>query len=306
MCQFGTLLCHAPDSVEFAAYLPPPLLSHLHRVIGREHTLVAADGWSEFDHLVRRTAVDVAVLDPGADGVVRADHIIEVARRYPSLPVVIYTVLTPQSLRAVVELSNHGLQQVVLHRFDDEPRRFLETLEQQPGVSLSEALLDRLAAPLAALPTALVRAIERMYRRPRGFGDASDLAREAGMPRRTLYRVLELAGFAHPSIMVRGARLLRAYAYLRDPGHLVDDVASKLGYSNQQRFAKHVRETFGVTPLTLRRTIAAEECVARIAALLYPEAGSLHLGPASRADREVELQAAADLDAPSDADRERA
>lgn len=280
--------------MEFAAYLPPQLLSHLQRVIGREHTLVAATGWSELDQLVRRTPVDVAVLDPGADGVVRTDQIVELVRRYPSLPVVIYTVLTPQSLRAVVELSNHGLQQVVLHRFDDEPRRFLETLEQQPGVSLSEALLDRLAAPLATLPTTLVRAIERMYRRPRGFGDASDLAREAGMPRRTLYRVLELAGFAHPSIMVRGARLLRAYAYLRDPGHLVDDVATKLGYSNQQRFAKHVRETFGVTPLTLRRTVPADECVARIAAMLYPETGALQGGEWSGADREVDVPDADD------------
>ena len=292
--------------MEFAAYLPPPLLSHLHRVVGREHTLGAARGWSERDPLVRRTAVDVAILDPGADGVVRADHIVEVVRRYPSLPVVIYTVLTPQSLRAVVELSNHGLQQVVLHRFDDEPRRFLETLEQQPGVSLSEALLDRLAAPLATLPTTLVRAIERMYRRPRGFGDASDLGREAGMPRRTLYRVLETAGFAHPSIMVRGARLLRAYAYLRDPGHLVDDVATKLGYSNQQRFAKHVRETFGVTPLTLRRTVSAEECVGRIAALLYPGAGAFQLGPSSGADRAVDVPGTDDLDAPSDVGRKPA
>jgi AraC-like DNA-binding protein len=250
--------------------------------------------------------VDVAVLDPGADGVVRVEHLIEVVRRYPSLPVVIYTVLTPQSLRAVVELSNHGLQQVVLHRFDDEPRRFLETLEQQPGVSLSEALLDRLLQPLAKLPTALVRAVERMYRRPSGFADASDLAREAGMPRRTLYRVLETAGFAHPSVVVRGARLLRAYSYLRDPGHLVDDVATKLGYSNQQRFAKHVRETFGVTPLTLRRTVSPEECVSRLAAILYPEAGTLHIHPMSSADRAVDPPGTAGLGAPSDVDREPA
>lgn len=292
--------------MEFAAYLPPALLSHLQRVLGREHTLASASDWGELDRLVRRTAVDVAVLDPGADGVVRAGHIVEIVRRYPSLPIVIYTVLTPQSLRAVVELSNHGLQQVVLHRFDDEPRRFLETLEQQPGVSLSEALLDRLAAPLSALPSALVRAIERMYRRPGGFAGAADLARAAGMPRRTLYRALEVAGFAHPSFVVRGARLLRAYAYLRDPGHLVDDVATKLAYSNQQRFAKHVRETFGVTPLTLRRTISPDECVARIAAVLYPAAGVAHLDPATAADRAVMHPGATELGAVADVDREPA
>lgn len=293
--------------MEFVAHLPPPLLSHLRHVLGREHALATADGWGQLDHVIRRAPVDVAVLDPGADGVVRPDHVIEVVRRYPSLPIVIYTVLTPQSLRAVVELSNHGLHQVVLHRFDDEPRRFLEALEQQPGVSLSDALLDRLAEPLSALPTALVRAIERMYRRPGGFADASDLARAAAMPRRTLYRALEGAGFAPPSLVVRGARLLRAYAYLRDPGHMVDDVAAKLGYSNQQRFAGHVRETFGVTPRDLRRSVSAEDCVARLAAVLHPGVPTAGAAAAlADDDREVEPEGTADLGAPADLGPERA
>ena len=237
-------------------------------MLGADHTLTPATGWKSLEDAVRRRPSDVAVVDPGADGTVRTAEIVSLVRRYPSLPVLIYTVLSPQSMRAVVELSAHGVNQVVLHRFDDEPRRLLETLEQQPGVTLSDALLDRLALPLAVLPAALVRALEQLFRRPLGFAGADDLARVATMPRRTLYRVLEAAGLASPSTMVRAARLLRAYAYLRDSGHSVEDVATKLGYSSRQLFGRHVREAFGVAPIDLRRRVAPQECVERLAALL--------------------------------------
>lgn len=237
-------------------------------MLGAEHSLASADGWKSLEHAVRRHPSDVAVVDPAADGTVRTAEIVSLVRHYPSLPVLIYTVLSPQTMRAVVELSGHGVNQVVLHRFDDEPRRLLATLEQQPGVTLSDALLDRLALPLAVLPASLVRAVEQLFRRPLGFSSADDLARVATMPLRTLYRVLEAAGLASPSTMVRTARLLRAYAYLRDSGHSVEDVAVKLGYSSRQLFGRHVRDAFGVAPIDLRRRVAPAECVARLAAVL--------------------------------------
>lgn len=259
--------------MDVVAHLPPPLLAHLRAVLGADHTLTPAHGWTSLEDAVRRRPSDVAVVDPGADGTVRTEEIVGLVRHYPSLPVLIYTVLSPQTMRAVVELSAHGVNQVVLHRFDDEPRRFLQTLEQQPGVTLSDALLDRLSVPLALLPASLVRAVEQLFRRPLGFASADDLARVATMPRRTVYRVLEAAGLASPSTLVRAARLLRAYAYLRDSGHSVEDVAAKLGYSSRQLFGRHVREAFGVAPIDLRRRVAAPECVARLAALLTTTGG---------------------------------
>jgi len=221
--------------------------------------------------LVRQTAADVAVVDPAADGTIRTGEIVELTRRYPSLPVVVYTALSAPSLRAIVELAKQGVHQVVLYRFDDDPRRFGELLQQQPGVALSDDLLSHLAGPLARLPSGLARAIERMFQRPGRFLVAEDLAAAAGMPRRTLYRTLAVTGFASPSTLVRGARLLRAYAYLRDAGHSAEDVAAKLGYSSRQLFARHVREFFGVRPTELRRNVQEAECVRRLAGALYGE-----------------------------------
>jgi AraC-like DNA-binding protein len=269
-------ICATPPRplLDIVAHLPPPLLGHLRSLVAREHPLVAAEGWGSFDLLVRRTAADVAVVDPAADGTARVAEIVELIRRHPSLPVVVYTTLTAQALRAIVEMAKQGVHQVVLYRFDDEPARFRELLEQQPGLALSAALLERLSVPLSALPTALTRAMERMFQRPGQFNIADDLATAAGMPRRTLYRTLEGAGLASPSTMVRGARLLRAYSYLRDAGHSAEDVAAKLGYSSRQIFARHVREFFGVRPTQLRREVQEGECVRRLAAVLYTGAAA--------------------------------
>src|SRR5687768_940244 len=95
-------LCATPSPriLDIVAHLPPPLLAHLRFVLAREHQLAWADGWGAFDLVVRRTAADVAVVDPAADGTVRIAEIVELIRRHPSLPVVVYTSLTAQSLRA--------------------------------------------------------------------------------------------------------------------------------------------------------------------------------------------------------------
>ena len=249
-------------SVDVVALVSPVLLTQLRVALGHPHRLVVAGDWSELERLVRRTAVDVVVLDPCADG--SSGGVAEVLgflSRHPSVPVVTYVTLTPASLRAVVELARHGLQRVVLHRFDDAPARFRELLSP-PGDVLTEELLTALAPSLRRLPPALDGAVKRMFRRPDLVWTAQDLAAAAGMPRRTLYRQLEAAGFASPRRLVQAARLLRAYVYLRDPGNLVEDVVVKLRYGSSHAFVRHTREACGLTPSALRREVEGAEFVA--------------------------------------------
>ena len=252
--------------MDAAALLPSPLLSQLRVALGQAHRVHAATTWSELDALTRRTAVDVLVVDPtmeGPTGGVAA--VIELAARHPSVPLVPYVALSPASLRAVVELAAHGVEQVVLHRFDDEPQRFRDLLERRAGDALTETLLQELAASLARLPLPLAAAVRRMFRQPQRVWSAQDLAASAGMSRRTMYRQLEAAGFASPRRLVQGARLLRAYLYLRDSGNLVEDVVAKLHYGSPHVFVRHTRETFGLTPSALRRGVEGPEIVARLA-----------------------------------------
>ena len=261
--------------MDVVAYLPAPLLSHLRIVLGDRHQLTPVDDWKALEVAVRREQADIVVLDPTLPGTVRVAETVVLQERYPSVRVVVYTSLTPSAMRMVVELAKHGLQHVVLHRFDDDPRRFTELLTQLPGHALGELLLDKVRDAVAGLPPRVGGAVARMLRAPRHYSTVDDLAAGAGMTRRQLYRVLEGAGFTSPRLLVQAARAVRAFASLRDPGRLLEDVSEKLGYSEPRVLNRVMLELVGTRPLEARGTMSPQEFVERVAARLFAPAVEL-------------------------------
>jgi AraC-like DNA-binding protein len=254
--------------VNVVARLPPLLLSHLRIVLGREHHVIAVDKWDELEIEVRRRPVDLIVADPRAEGTVRLEELRTLIRNFPSLPIVIYTILAPETMSATVELAKLGVRHVVLRNFDDEPRRFRDLLERQPAYVMSDQVLGSLARPLGTVPAELARAVERLFRVPQQFRDVNDLAAAAAMNRRSLDRWLDRAGLATARMLVLGARLLRAYFYMQDPGRSLDEVVERLGYGSARLFARQVRAATGLTPTALRESVPPEEFLALITARL--------------------------------------
>ena len=251
--------------MDVIAYLSPLLALQLRVVLGQTHRLVSVTEWPQIDLIVRRTVVDVAVLDPLADGADGTRAVLEFTRRHPSVPVVLYVALAPPSLRAVVQLARRGHAQVVLHRFDDEPARLRRLLERQPNERWAESLLARLAPAIGQLPLPLATAVRRLFREPHRIWNAQDLANVAGCSRRSLYRQLESGGFRSPRQLVQAARLLRAYVYLRDPGNLVEDVVTKLRYGSPHVLLRHTREICGLTPTAMRDRLDGTAIVSLLA-----------------------------------------
>ena len=251
--------------MDVAAFLNSSLLSHLKVVLGREHTLIEASGWSALHVTLRHRCIDLVVADPVADGHLQVTEMEQIVRHYPSVPVVVYTALSPATARALVALGRSGVEHVVLHRFDDEPRRFLDLLERVPAHALGDQLLQRLSDPIARLPVMVVRAIEQAIRTPSRFHTAQDLAAAAGMNTRTLYRNLDAAGISSARALVVGARLLRAYSLLRDPGRSIKQIASRLGYHSPWQLTRQMREVTGLTPKIVRRDLPMDAFVARVA-----------------------------------------
>ncbi len=261
--------------MDVVAYLPAPLLSHLRIVLGDQHRLTPVEGWEALEGVVRKADADVVVLDPTLPGTVRVSETALLQDRYPSLRVVVYTSLTPSAMRMVVELAKHGVQHVVLHRFDDEPRRFIDLLTQLPGHALGELLLEKVHGAVGMLPPRVGGAVARMIRAPRHYSTVDDLAAGAGMTRRQLYRVLEGAGFTSPRLLVQAARAVRAFAFLRDPGRLLEDVSEKLGYSEPRVLNRVMLDLVGTRPLEARRAMSPQEFVERVAARLFAPAVEL-------------------------------
>jgi len=265
-----------PAGLEVIAYLPPPLLSHLRIVLAGSagHKLTFVDRWQALAETLDAMIADVVVLDPCAEGVSRASAIAALLDARPALPVVVYTPVSPLSFQAIAELArrsaHHAAHQVVLHRYDDEPRRFLDLLERQPGTSMTAALLEALTPTVATLPPTLSRAIERLMQRPGDFRDVADLARAARITVRTAYRHLTRAGFRSPRGLVVAARLLQAYGYSRDPRQSLAAIASRVGYSAPRMLTKHMRDAVGATPRSVRRQMRPSEFVHALARWLAP------------------------------------
>jgi AraC-like DNA-binding protein len=268
--------------VDVAAFLSSQLLTHLRVVLGRGHRLHPTEGWAELAKVLREEVVDLLVADPAADGHVKVAELQQLMRQFPSVPVVIYTALSPATMKAVVQLAKFGVEHVVLNRFDDEPRRFRDLLEGVPGHALADQMLRQLAGPLAGLPIQVSRAVEQLFRSPGRFRSTDDLAAAAGMNKRTLYRNLEPVGFFSPRLLVVAARLLRVYAHLRDPGRQIKEIADKVGYHSPWQLTQQMREVTGHTPRTVRRRVGAEEFIALLARRVYRPAAKKRAHAAGR------------------------
>ena len=177
--------------------------------------------------------------------------------QHPMLPVVIYTVLQPSAVRSIVRLAQRGVQHVVLNRFDDEPRRFLDLLERVPAQPMAELMLEELVGPLRALPVVVQRAVEQLFRVQAQVKTSQDLAELAGMSPRTLYRHLTPAGL-QPRRLIICARLLRAYPMLRAPGSRLKEVASRLGYADPDTLSGQLQEWTGRVPKDIKRSVPPE------------------------------------------------
>lgn len=248
--------------MDVVAFLPRQLLSHLKMVLRSEHALVPVVGWAELQSVVMHQGVDVVIADPAvAVGHIEVEALEDIRRRFPSLPIVVYTQLSPGAIKAIVRLARSGVEHVVLNRFDDEPRRFLEMLESIPANALGERMLEELVGPLSVLPVTVVRAIDQLFRSPARFKNAHDLAAAAGMNLRTLYRNLEPSGIYSARALVVSARLLRAYAFLKDPGRSIKDVAAKAGYYSPWQLSQQLREVTGRTAEQVRREVTQEALV---------------------------------------------
>ena len=251
--------------MDVVALLPRHLLSHLGIVLGSEHRLTKVVSWSDLQATVQHQATDLVVADPAITGLVQVDTLEHIRRHYPSLPIVVYTVLAPASIKAIVRLAKSGVEHVVLSRFDDEPRSFLGLLESIPAYALGGQMLSAMTDVLSCLPVTVVRAVEQLFRSPAHFKNAQDLAAAAGMPVRTLYRHLEPAGICSARALVVSARLLRAFSYLQDPGRSIKDVAAKTGYRSSWQLSQQMREMTGNTAEQARRELDGEVLVSLLA-----------------------------------------
>lgn len=237
------------------------LLGQLERAARHRFEFHAVGAWDEAVEAILRHPLEMAVVDPGLSGEARAQEIERIRVLFPSLPLILYTRLSPDLAAILLRLGQAGIRQVVVAQHDDHPDRLRELLTGETARVVSHRLIDSISDLLAECPGELRWAIETIIREPNAVQTVQELARRARMNRKTCLRWFARAQLPPPRVMLMVLRAVYAHRLLQDPGYTVEDVAARLGYAQTRTFAQNMKEVLGMTPGELRVSLSPEEAL---------------------------------------------
>ena len=135
---------------------------------------------------IRQRPVEAAVLDPMFGGVPRTREIERIRLLFPSLPVLLYTTLSPETASVLLDLGRIGIRRVLFTRFDDSPAALRAALRDELAESASHKVIRSLEEALQVLPGKVRTPLESMLYAPPdatsvgALADRMDVADRAG------------------------------------------------------------------------------------------------------------------------------
>ena len=222
---------------------------------------IPADTWAQALSLIRTRPVELAVVDPLLGDQPRPHAIERLRLLFPSLPLLVYTELSPVTASALLKLGRAGIQRAVFQRFEDGPNALRGVLEAELEHSVSRQVVSALEGKLRELPESIREALQMMLYDPGAGLTVSELAGRALLSRRTCERFFTRLGLPSPKWVMLLMRLLYAHRLLLDPGHTVEDVALKLGYGKVRTLQRHLRAVFHLSAGELRASLSFEDAL---------------------------------------------
>jgi AraC-like DNA-binding protein len=243
------------------AAVPAAQLLALRRAGAGRFEFVHARTWDEALQVIRTQPVELAVVDPLLRGEPRTTEIERLRVLFPSVPLILYTTLTPPLAPMLLTLGQRGIRNVVCLRFDDHPERLRAMLEEEGVGAASQQLLTQLGEALAPLPAELRWILEDALRVPAEVQTVQQLADRANVDRRTCERWFTRSGLPTPRHLLAAARVLYAHRLLQDPGFTIEDVARRLGYARVKTLQQHARTYLGLTAGEMRLSLSTAEAL---------------------------------------------
>src|SRR3989475_238471 len=231
----------------------------LRRAAAARFTVVHATTWDAVLSAIRSRPVELAVVDPLLTGMASDREIERLRVLFPSLPLILYTTLAPQTAAVMLALGQRGIRHVVFTRYDDHPAHLRHVLAQEEARSTSQQLLDQFAWALSPLPSELRWVLEEVLRSPAEVQTVQQVAARARVDRRTFERWFTRVGLPSPRHFLAAARVLYAHRLLQDPGFTIEDVAGPLGHPPGETFPQHARTHPRLTAREVRLSLSPGE-----------------------------------------------
>lgn len=178
--------------------------------------------------------------------------------------VIIYTSLTPDGIQAALPFVRTHAAEVILRGYDDGHIRLQHILANGTRQSAAEKMIRMLRAVTVELPPQLRESVEAMFRDSNSIDSAKRLAAAANMTRRSLDRWIERSGIVSVRLLVAAPKILRAYAYMKQPGTSVARAAAMLGFSSSRPLEQHCQVLLGADAAALRDELDANEVIRRM------------------------------------------
>jgi hypothetical protein len=182
----------------------------------------------------------------------------------PDLPVLLYAQLTETSVQRIVAASGIGVHEVLLRNVDDDPAAIRRRLETLGAPAPPARVLAGLAEHLGELPAQLQGVTVPLFCAGPVPRWADDVARAAGIPRRSIDRWMSRAGLAGTATLLDVARLARVWAPIVDRGLPPAEVAVTGGFRRARMLAGHARRIVDCSPTLLGTRLTADEFVRRL------------------------------------------
>jgi len=220
---------------------------------------------------IRSEPIEMAVVDPLHASGLGVTEIERLRFLFPSLPILIYTSLVPETAEVLLALGRLGIRRALFARFDDAPHILRHALQQELEHTAFRQVTRTLGALLDTLPGQLRWALETTLQSPETASTVSSMAERARVGRRTCERWFARSGLPTPRMVLVVARLLYAHRLLLDPGFTVDDVAAKLGYTRTRTMQAHLREVFGMTAGEMRLSLTPDDALEIVKHRYFPD-----------------------------------
>jgi AraC-like DNA-binding protein len=241
--------------------VPDAQLLRLRAAASSAFTLEPVADGPEMVEAIRLRPVELAVVDPRDGPGIGVREIERLRQMFPSLSLLFYTALTPETAELLLALGRLGIRRAIFARFDDAPSSLRKALQGEVEHTVFRKVARSLADLLDTLPDQLRTALESTLTSPVEAPTVSLMAERAQLGRRTCERLFARSGLPSPRMVLVVARLLYAHRLLLDPGLTVEDVATKLGYSRPRTMQAHLREVFGLTAGEMRLSLSPDDAL---------------------------------------------
>ena len=184
------------------------------------------------------------------DGEATLPFVLQLARGYPSIPILVYTALDAPSCHALVDYVSCGTSEIVLRGHDDRTLALRRALDSAAVRRAVLRVMDALSARVGAHGATIVEHCLRNAGRSQRVGQ---IAAALSCPRRTLAHRLAAEELPPPRALIAWCRLLVAAQLLEDPARSIDHVALALDFGSGTALRNMLRYHTGLRPGDVRR-----------------------------------------------------